>query len=226
MYSVVLLMALNSCGDLPVMENNSGCCGSAGCAERMIVVYETPTNCTGGHGCHGGWGGRPGIVRRFFSHEPLIGTCHGGSGCCGGGGFRQGMIVAVAAAPTPLPSAPLVRTASVQASQEPIALPESAPSPWSVESEHAAAGPAAAVIVVRLPAEASLTVDGRPTHLSSSRRQFVSPPLQPGTEYSYTFRAQVNRDGEIVSASKRVRVHAGQETQIYLEFPEMSVVQR
>jgi uncharacterized protein (TIGR03000 family) len=225
MYSVVLLMALNACGELPSAESANGCCNCSGGGRCIAVVYETSSGCTGGHGCRGGMIERPGLVRKFFSHQPMIGTCRGGSGCCGGWIVSGGGVVAPVAAPMAVTARPVMQ-ASARLASERIALPEASTSPWSTETNHEGALPVPAVITVTLPADASLTVDGHPTHVGSSRRQFTSPPLRPGTEFTYTFRAQLSRDGEIVSASKRLRVHAGQETQIYLDLPELSVVQR
>jgi uncharacterized protein (TIGR03000 family) len=85
------------------------------------------------------------------------------------------------------------------------------------ENEAKAAGPA--TIVVRLPAQASLSINDRASKLTSPTRKFVSPPLQPGKDYYYTLKAEIERDGRPVTATQRVAVHAGEEKQVLFEFP-------
>src|SRR5205814_8158631 len=66
-----------------------------------------------------------------------------------------------------------------------------------------------ATVVVRLPADAKLFAEGRLLALPSSERTFVTPPLQMGPEYTYTFRAEYLRDGETIARSKTVAVKPG-----------------
>jgi uncharacterized protein (TIGR03000 family) len=75
-----------------------------------------------------------------------------------------------------------------------------------------------ATIVVHLPAEATLTIDGQPTQSTSSTRTFISPPLEPGKTYSYTLRAEMNRDGRAQSVKKTIDVRPGQPTEVTLDF--------
>jgi uncharacterized protein (TIGR03000 family) len=78
--------------------------------------------------------------------------------------------------------------------------------------EDEARGEAPATIVVRLPADAQLTVDGSPTRSTEAVRTLISPPLQPGKAYQYTLRAEVTRDGKKVERKRDVTVRAGQES--------------
>ena len=80
-------------------------------------------------------------------------------------------------------------------------------------------GAAPATVVVNLPADAKLTVEGRPTTSTSSRRVFVSPPLQTGQTYSYSLDAQVTRDGQTQTVHRDLPVQAGQRSEITLDFP-------
>jgi uncharacterized protein (TIGR03000 family) len=89
-----------------------------------------------------------------------------------------------------------------------------------------ARGEAPATIVVHLPADARLTVDGEPTQATSDRRVFVSPPLPPGRTYHYVLEGRLQRDGETVRTSRNVEVRAGQESEVYLEFPSRAVTRR
>jgi uncharacterized protein (TIGR03000 family) len=64
-------------------------------------------------------------------------------------------------------------------------------------------------VIVQLPADAKLFVDGQPIQLSSSVRNVLTPELLPGQDYYYVVKATVNRDGQTVEDSKRVVVRAG-----------------
>jgi uncharacterized protein (TIGR03000 family) len=78
--------------------------------------------------------------------------------------------------------------------------------------------------VVSLPAEAKLTIDDVATQATSARRVFVSPELNPGKEYSYTFKAEWTVEGKPFTATKKVAVTAGNETNV--NFEDASVVAR
>ena len=82
-----------------------------------------------------------------------------------------------------------------------------------------------ATLVVRLPAEAKLTVDDQPTTSKSDRRTLISPPLFNGKEYYYTLKAEVIRDGKPISETRRVTVRAGRESEVKFDF-NTSVAQR
>lgn len=71
-----------------------------------------------------------------------------------------------------------------------------------------------ATIVVRLPADARLTVDGLPTTSTSDTRTFVSPALTPGKTFYYTMTAEAVVNGEKVKSTKKVAVRAGEETEV------------
>jgi uncharacterized protein (TIGR03000 family) len=85
---------------------------------------------------------------------------------------------------------------------------------------------APAVIVVTLPEDATLTIDGAATASTSSSRTFVSPELQAGKDYHYDLKATVKRDGKSVVLEKRVTVQAGITTPVTLSLPESGVAQR
>jgi uncharacterized protein (TIGR03000 family) len=77
---------------------------------------------------------------------------------------------------------------------------------------------APATIVVSLPADAKLTVDGTATQSTDSVRAFVSPPLQAGKDYQYTLRAEVTRDGKKVERTRDVNVRAGRTSEVNFDF--------
>ena len=77
---------------------------------------------------------------------------------------------------------------------------------------------APATIIVSLPTDATLTIDGMPTKSTSATRVFVTPPLADGN-YSYTFKADFLREGKAVTVQQKVAVRAGKETAVSLDVP-------
>lgn len=86
--------------------------------------------------------------------------------------------------------------------------------------------PAPATIFVSLPAEAKLSIDGAVTTSQTATRVFVSPALENGKDFSYTLSAELVRDGRTITTTEQVKVRAGQETRVSLQFPAVSVAQR
>ena len=80
----------------------------------------------------------------------------------------------------------------------------------------AAASPNAATVVVTLPADAKLTIDGTETTYTSSERTFETPDLVLGKTYSYTLEATFQKEGKSVVISKKVTIEAGKTSTIDL----------
>ncbi|MBV9123847.1 MAG: TIGR03000 domain-containing protein [Planctomycetes bacterium] len=72
---------------------------------------------------------------------------------------------------------------------------------------------------VNLPAEAKLSIDGFVTTSTAANRTFTSPALQPGQDYEYTLQGELVRDGQTVTATRQITVHAGDEVNVTLDFP-------
>jgi uncharacterized protein (TIGR03000 family) len=88
------------------------------------------------------------------------------------------------------------------------------------------AAPAAdrARVIVTLPADARLTVEGKTVATGSGERHFISPPLEKGTNYRYTFKAEVVRNDQTVTQTREVRVRAGEETRVRFDLPPNQIV--
>jgi uncharacterized protein (TIGR03000 family) len=80
-----------------------------------------------------------------------------------------------------------------------------------------------ATILVSLPADARLTVDGEPTTSTTAQRRFVTPPLPAGRDYEYTFRAEIVRGDMTVAMTRKVTVRAGQQTDVRMDLPAAPV---
>jgi uncharacterized protein (TIGR03000 family) len=75
-------------------------------------------------------------------------------------------------------------------------------------------GAAPARITVNLPADARLFVDDVACNLTSGTRSFETPKLNPGQDYSYILKAEVDRNGQKRSDSRRVVFQAGKEVTV------------
>jgi uncharacterized protein (TIGR03000 family) len=70
--------------------------------------------------------------------------------------------------------------------------------------------PTVAHIEVRLPANATLWIDGQPTTPTGDVRHFVTPSLAADKTFSYHFRAQwTDASGQVIDRTKDVDVKAG-----------------
>jgi uncharacterized protein (TIGR03000 family) len=78
---------------------------------------------------------------------------------------------------------------------------------------------------VSLPADAKLTIDGRPTISTSESRVFESPSLTPGKTFYYVLKATVVRDGQTETVTKEVAVCANEDTRVKIEIPETAVAE-
>jgi uncharacterized protein (TIGR03000 family) len=97
----------------------------------------------------------------------------------------------------------------------PTTTPEKAP-----KSE--VRGPTPAEVIVKLPADAKLFVDGQRIELTAGTRAVVTPALEPGQDYFYMVRAEAVRDGKTVEENRRVIVRAGYTTN--LDFSKLEPV--
>ena len=85
------------------------------------------------------------------------------------------------------------------------------------------AGEAASTILVQLPADAKLTIDGKATTSTSSVRAFRTPSLPIGHTYTYTMEVRMN-NGEVVT--QKVNFRAGEQTLVRFAMPTATVAQR
>jgi uncharacterized protein (TIGR03000 family) len=78
--------------------------------------------------------------------------------------------------------------------------------------------PAPATLLVVLPADAQLTINGSLTKSTSDRRLFISPELDPGKDYFYTLTARIQRDGREATVTKDVAVRPGSQSVVKIAF--------
>ncbi len=202
MYSIVLATMLTAGGAAPDFGHGCwgchgcyGCCGGCyGCCGGCWGCCGGCYGCCGGcygccGGCYGCYGGCYGCWGASYYSGCYgcygYGCCGGcyGYGCCGGYGVVVAApAVAVPVAPT-LPAAPKKATVSL--------------------------GNAAGV-VLKAPTNVQLSVEGHAIARSAAEETFRTPELEPGSSYTYTFKAEVVREGKTVAFTKQVKVRAGQ----------------
>jgi uncharacterized protein (TIGR03000 family) len=218
MYSMVLMVALTSGSTTPdwvgknpksyqggyVVSHDSGCYGSGYGAWGMGACYGGWNNCGGGYAgsncygtCIGGWGIHG--YGAFGCHG-----CYGCYGCYGCVGYAPGYMMNFSPA-TPGPSDN-----------------DTLPAPKKANGEKATLAPTNAKLIVELPADAKLTVDGRAMKTVAGHGVFTTPSLKKGELYYYELSVEVLRDGKPVAENRRVLVRAGEE--VRANFKDMDTV--
>jgi uncharacterized protein (TIGR03000 family) len=201
MYSVVLATMLMA-GTTSAPD--WGCRGCYGCCNGCCGGYYSCCSCCGCCGCYGG----------FYSHG-CCGCCAGGwcsgcygcccsggcygwytnwCGCCGGYYSCYGCCGCCCGGVVILQPAYVAPAAKVLIGKSDAA--------------------STAKVIVQLPADARMSVDGQLADLTSATRSFVTPELEPGKDYYYTIQAEATRDGQVRSKSQRVIVRAGQTSRV------------
>jgi uncharacterized protein (TIGR03000 family) len=157
----------------------------------------------GSYGSSGSWGscGSSGGYYSYYSSGGCWGSSGGSWGSSGGswGGSYY--------------SAPVYSTPS--APMAPTAPPTTAPrAPTPPAPGGAFSQPDAGYLLVSVPADAKVFVNGRPTTSTGGERQYVSRGLENGQHYSYEVRAEVVRDGKTVSETKVAQLSAGSQANL------------
>ncbi len=218
----------------------NGCCGGSGLfSGERIRSFFNPTNCTG---CCGG--------SAAYASGCCGGSMAYASGCCGGSMAYSNFSMPVQSytpmfngglscyggpvVTTPVPayeSYPAMPGFNVPPPMSiPYAPPEVAP-PSAIERTGFGPRPPATVtsasnmanratVIVRLPADAMLLADGTALKMTGTERKFMTPELPAGMEFTYKFTAEYERNGDVVSVSKKVVVRPG--SMAMVEFADLT----
>jgi len=201
MYSVVLAAMLTTTPATP--QWGWGCHGCHGCHGCW--------SCHGCHGCYGCWGscygcyggggwGYGGYSYGNYAAAPGWPTwygCYGGAFGCAGGGYACLGCYGCYGWGGYVAATPVLPARGGAGDRMPAAT----------------AGPAPATVVVQLPPDAKLYVEGKAVALDE-QRSFTTPRLDAATPYTYTLKAQVVRNGRLFNATKDVEVRAGETTRV------------
>lgn len=98
-----------------------------------------------------------------------------------------------------------------------LVMPEAKTSPQASVSSNRAK------VIVNMPADAKLMVEGKTVKTGEGQREFITPQLEPGSNYRYTIKAEVVRNNQVVSQSREVRVRAGETTRVSFDLPAEGV---
>jgi uncharacterized protein (TIGR03000 family) len=166
-------------------------------------------------GSSGGWGSSGG-----YSYGGSSGGSSGGWGSSGGtiygGGYYSPSVVmpqddyygpAKSAPPANIPPADGSPVAPPPADDT---APPPAPAPGGSTSINRADG----MLIVEVPADAKIYVNGRLTSTPGEVREYVSRNLTHGYNYAYEVRAEVQRGGQTITDTKRIDLRAGESTKL------------
>jgi uncharacterized protein (TIGR03000 family) len=243
MYSVVLMMAMTTGGDVPAAGFTSCYGGCGGGFFNGLRAHKECKGCNGCFGCHG-CNGCGGLFSKhgchgctgcngcggLFSKLGCKGChgCHGCTGCngchgchgcngCGGlfsGLFRKHRCCGCNGHVVTCDCAGAVIVEKKEEEKEEEKEEMTEESDDAAEGENAVEAAAPAKIIVTLPADATLTIDDAATKATSARRVFTSPKLPAGKVFTYTLKAQFEQNGEMTTVTKVIEVRAGQTTRV------------
>jgi uncharacterized protein (TIGR03000 family) len=220
MYSVVLMAALTMGSATPVWLHGGGCCGCfGGCSGYWGGCYGCYGGCFG-YGCSGGgFGG-------------CCGGCFGGGfgvgvgaptypdGIVPGDGFDGGFGDGVGAPTYPdgiVPGDGMLdpRTRVYPGGLgkpigELMGTPTEVKGKGRDKKDEGILSATKAILIVELPANAKLFIDGMPVKVTAGAQSFHTPALEPGQLYYYMVRIEIIRDGQPISETRRIIVQAGQ----------------
>ena len=203
-----------------------GCCGWS-CYSPCYATVGCNSRCDSG--LYLGW--RPGPVRRllFGPYRWYRGWYGCGCGCgydcgwdCGCSTCETCCSNTTSTWPS---SAPLngnyVPTPAKRPAEPPAAMPPESTTPTSPAPSAPSASPvlpktsatsadASGILTVWVPYNAKVTINGRETRSTGSRREFVSYGLTPGLSYKYVVHAEVVRNGQTLEDTQTVTLTAGQ----------------
>jgi uncharacterized protein (TIGR03000 family) len=161
-------------------------------------------------GSHGSWGG--------YSHASWgsSGGSSGGWASSGGssggsyGGSYGGYQVYDSAPGTVVPPTEMTPPYTTTPSPSDATTPPPPPAPGPGTSTSRGVDNTSAALTVSVPAEAKILVNGRETKATGTTRRYVSRGLQPGYNYTYEIKAELERDGQTLTESKSITVAAGE----------------
>jgi len=246
MYSAVLMLALTA-GSETVDFGRNRCNGGGnayGCSSSVVVGCSASSGCSSsghgglfarrGHGCSGSavcsGGGVVGGCSSSYANCGRSGLFGGGlfgghhrGGCSNGSACSNGYACSGSVVGTGCSSGCTSGTVVVPSTTDKKPLPKTEPVPQPKKTTQSAAP---ATIIVSLPADARLFVDGASTTSTSDRRTLVTPELAFGTTYAYTMRVEIVRDGQVQSQSQQVNVIAGQTATVQFNLSSQGVASR
>lgn len=227
MYSVVMMMAMTGAPEMPAFGRRNGCDGGCRGATAGCCGYVDNCGCQGGRGgrrhrgCGGGCGGyTAGCGCCGYANN----CCQTSCGCCG----QMANCCNTCNTCNTCSSCGGCGTACAGCGGAPMmAAPASTPAPPAMppkDGKPTAMLSAPAALVVSLPADATLKINGVATTQISGVRQFATPTLTAGQNFYYTLTAEVVRDGQTLTSVQSVTVRAGETTNVSIPADQFGAV--
>jgi uncharacterized protein (TIGR03000 family) len=212
MYSLVLMTALTSGSAAPdhwVRSSCHSCWGGSGCYCSGCDGCTGCHGCWGGYGymnvhgnfCHGCWGGYGGCYGGCYGGYPGYSyyaphTCNGCYGCYGG--------YSCYGVPLPYYGPVEITPPKDRGKIEETPLPREKKKEIHYENR--------ARVVIDVPEDAKVYIDGKLMKTTSTHRTFQTPDLSPGQVYFYDLRVEIIRDGKVIADTQRVTLRPGEVT--------------
>jgi len=221
MYSVILMTAMSAgAPEVPQFggHRRGGCVGATSC-----YGYSSCYGCAGaGSGCYGGcYGGGRAHVPYGYSCAGSGSLRYAAAGCGGwhfyapyippGSGGRVGYVPGYGYRVAPIPAQRVssdVWGADYRYSASVPFPPAAKPTGDQRETKPELKGTAR--LLIELPADAKLFIDGALVNSSIGVRQFHTPTLAEGQTFFYDLRVETVRDAKPVAQTKRVYVRANE----------------
>jgi len=93
---------------------------------------------------------------------------------------------------------------------------------WSAEPQYVCSNSSSdageASLIVSVPPDATVFINGKAGKITGSRRLYVSKGLMYGQNYGYVVRAQIAHEGKIIERAQEVVLKAGDSKEIALDF--------
>jgi uncharacterized protein (TIGR03000 family) len=166
----------------------------------------------GGWGCYGCWGGYAayGVSAPYLAYSAY--GPYGFPGCVGCGGGCYGCYGGWSCYGSPIVVTPPAAPPNRKAPSEDVAPPkgdkkEDKKGIFNPDVSNAGSW---ATIVMQVPVDAKVFIDGVQMKSTSARRVYQTPMLEEGETYFYDIRVELVRDGRTYAETRRVIINPGQ----------------
>jgi len=229
MYSAVLMLALtagtdsvefgrNRCNGCSATACSHSACSTSSCSARHSLFGNRGHGCSSSSVCSHGRGGHGGCSSSYgcsSSHGCSSSCSRGGLFSGGGGLFHRNRCSSSCSNGYACSSSVVCTSGCTTGTGTPAK--EMIKDPKTTEKPKKTSAPA--TIVINLPADARLLVDGNTTTSTTDRRTLVTPELLFGSDYVYNMTAEVVREGRTMTESQTVTVRGGETSTIAFTFP-------
>lgn len=196
MYSVVLLMAVTTGGEAPEARGCKSSCGGCTTYVSCSSSCKAPRGCKSSRGCKASSSCCAPVYSgcyASYSAPVAYSGCYASHSAATYSGCTSGAVIGGTVIGGCTTSGTVISGCTSGAVTSNVII----------SSENTAR------IVVTVPENAVVKIDGQATSSTTTVRHFESPALTAGKVYSYTFDAEYTQDGKAMKVSKVVSFEAG-----------------